>query len=580
MKILKGKPASGGIAIGKATGLVSENAGFKVHFNIEESKRLYFRLKEKVDAELKDLGGENSGEAADSLLDSYLMLINDPVFEETVLKKISQGIGLFDAIKQSGEEIAESLRMSDDEYLKERSADVLGVSDELLRQLSAFARQLRKDEAGKEDVSGNNDEAGNENVSGNEDAPGNEGRAYQNENAPTDGDESEELILVAEALLPTQLLRLNKKSLRGIVLSQGSLTDHTSILAGNMGIPCIIGLGDELLHCEPQKIVIDGDSGTVYLDPDKTLLDSFGKKLRSLRKKREDTLNKLRSGALSDRKCKISVMANISSIEDAKDADRNHADGIGLFRTEFLYLRGDDYPTEMEQFEAYRAVLGTMGERRVIIRTCDIGYDKAADYMQLPYEENPGMGIRGIRVSLENPEMFITQLRALYRASIYGNLQIMFPMISSLREIILAKKYCEEAQRLLRKENIPFKQVPLGIMIETPAAALLSDEFAKEVDFFSIGSNDLTQYTTGADRINSDMEKYYDSAHPAVLKLIEMTVENAHKNGIPAGICGELAADFAMSDFFIKIGIDELSVSAPKVIPLKLELENTLKSNI
>ncbi|MCR4789137.1 MAG: phosphoenolpyruvate--protein phosphotransferase [Lachnospiraceae bacterium] len=536
---LKGIAASGGIAVASVLRIHGQKAVKGFGGDAGEARKLYFELKKQAHKEFERLAGisrETGNGDMSGLFDSYRMMIEDPNFEEAVLGRINRGVALSDAIRESGEEMAASLVASGDEYIKARSADVMGISDELIHQLS----ELNEPETGeepKEDILGTGP-----------------------------------YVVIAVRLSPTQLLRLDKRKIEAICLSEGTVNDHTAILAGSMGIPCVVGLGPGLMKEGTERIAVDGTAGMVYLDPDNETVRKYLDVKESIRLRRERARLRLKDRPVTDCGRTVKVCCNISSPDDIDDITANDADGVGLFRTEYLYLKGNDYPSEEEQFESYSEVLRKMKGKEVIIRTCDIGFDKAVDYMKLPVEQNPGMGIRGIRISFERPEMFKTQLRALYRASVFGDLKIMFPMISSIWEIREAKRYCEEVRSELDLEGKEYGDVKIGIMIETPSSALLSGEFAKEVDFFSIGSNDLTQYTIGADRINPDISRYYDAYHPAVKELIRMTVENAHKCGIKVGICGELASDENMTGFFKEICIDELSVSPSRLLRVKLDL--------
>ena len=538
MTELRGIAASGGIAIAGVLRIRENQKTGTFEGGLAESKRLYNELKKLAHNEFRRLSSLSEGSDAAGmaeLFDSYRMIIDDPCFEDAVLDRLDAGAALSDAIKESGEELAASLVALEDEFISARSADVMGVSDELLRQLSRIGMHSDEPEEGT-DRSG------------------------------------ESFIIVSKRLSPAQLMRIDKQKIEAICLSEGTVNDHTSILAGSMGIPCVVGLGPDLLSGKYEKLVVDGNDGIVFLDPDEAIV----KRYEDMKEKFLDLRNKaklrLLGRPLTECGRMIKVSCNISSPDDIDEDTSKYADGVGLFRTEYLYLKTNDYPTEEEQFEAYSAALKKMNGKDVIIRTCDIGFDKAVDYMKLPNEQNPGMGIRGIRISLERPEMFKTQLRALYRASVYGRLKIMFPMISSIWELREARRYCEEVKKELKAEGIRYGNVMLGIMIETPSSALLSSSLAKEADFFSIGSNDLTQYTIGADRINADISRYYDPHHPAVMELIAMTVRNAHDKGIHVGICGELASDIQMMGFFKEIGIDELSVTPSRLLEIKMNL--------
>ena len=379
------------------------------------------------------------------------------------------------------------------------------------------------------------------------------------------------VLLAADDLAPSETVQLDKSKILGFITAGGSGSSHTAILARTMGIPAIVGVGDALKpEYEGRSCIIDGATGNVVIDPDDMTRDYLLKKREEqLRLQRLLETLKGQPNVTKDGKS-IRIYCNIGSPDDVHAVQVNDGGGIGLFRSEFLYLNSPDYPTEDQQFEAYKKVLADMGGKEVIIRTLDIGADKQIGYFNLPKEDNPAMGMRALRICLNRPEIFKTQLRALYRASAFGKLGIMFPMVTSVWEVREAKKYCEEVKRDLKAEGIPFAEdVQVGIMIETPAAAIMSDRLAKEVDFFSCGTNDLTQYTLACDRQNNDLGRFYDPHNPAVLRLLKMVTENAHKNGIWVGICGELGADLTLTETFLAIGVDELSVSPRAVLPLR-----------
>ena len=384
------------------------------------------------------------------------------------------------------------------------------------------------------------------------------------------------VLLASDDLAPSETIQLDKSKILGFITSMGSGSSHTAILARTMGIPAIVGLGDQLDPIyEGRQVVVDGSTGVVIIDPTEDVFADFVQK-REAQLHRQALLATLKGeeNITRDGK-KIRVYCNIGSPEDVDAVLTNDGGGIGLFRSEFLYLNSSTYPTEEQQFEAYKAVLTGMAGKEVIIRTCDIGADKQIDYFELPKEENPALGMRALRISLTRPGFFRTQLRALYRASAYGKLGIMFPMVTSVWEVRETKKLIEDVKRELRKEGLPYSDhVEIGIMIETPAAAILSDRLAKEVDFFSCGTNDLTQYTLACDRQNNDLGRFYDPHHPAVVRLLKMVVDNAHRNGIWVGICGELGADLEMTETFLAIGIDELSVSPRAVLPLRQKIRS------
>ena len=382
------------------------------------------------------------------------------------------------------------------------------------------------------------------------------------------------MILAAKDLAPSETVQMDKSKLLGFVTELGSSNSHTAILARTMNIPALIGIpvSEEM---NGKMAVIDGVKGELIVEPDEELLASYQEKKREEERQRELLLQlKGKEDVTLDGK-KIRLYANIGSVGDVARVLANDADGIGLFRSEFLYLEKDTFPTEEEQFQAYRTVAETMAGKKVIIRTLDIGADKQADYFNLDHEENPAMGYRAIRICLDRPEIFKTQLRALLRASAYGNIGIMYPMIISVNEVLQAKKYVEEIKAELDEKGIPYGDVEQGVMIETPAAVMISAQLAREVDFFSLGTNDLTQYTLAIDRQNAKLDNIYDSHHPAVLEMIRMTVENGHKENCWVGICGELGADTTLTETFLKMGVDELSVSPGSVLPIREIIRKT-----
>ena len=381
----------------------------------------------------------------------------------------------------------------------------------------------------------------------------------------------DQVILAADDLAPSETMQLDTKKILGFVLSGGSASSHTAILARNLGIATVVNTGTQIhTDLEGKMAVVDGFTGTVYLDPDEATLTAMQEKQKQAQAERERLENVRGKESVTQDGQKVLIYANAGNPADLPRVVASDAEGIGLFRSEFLYLENDDYPTEEQQFEAYKKALTAMEGKRVVIRTMDIGADKKADYFDLDPEENPAMGLRAIRICLTRPELFKTQLRALCRASVYGRLAIMFPMIISVEEVRKAKALLAEVMARLKKEGIPCaEQIETGIMIETPAAALVSDALAEEVDFFSLGTNDLTQYTLAIDRQQTKLDAFFDPHHPAVLRLIELTAKNAHKAGIWVGICGELGADLSLTEAFLRMGIDELSVSATSVLPLR-----------
>ena len=382
----------------------------------------------------------------------------------------------------------------------------------------------------------------------------------------------DKVIICADDLAPSETVSLDKEKVLAFVTAHGSSNSHTAILARNMNIPAVIGVGDEFLAAvkDGDFAAVDGFAGEVFVNPNDETLDVILKKQKEDLEKKEllKTLKGKENVTLDG--TKINIFANIGSVENIGAVLANDAGGIGLFRSEFLYLENDNYPTEQQQFEAYKRVLESMGGKKVIIRTLDIGADKQVDYFNLKKEENPALGLRAIRICLTRPDIFKTQLRALFRASAFGNLGIMFPMITSLSELEKILEICDEVKAQLREDDIEYNdKTEIGIMIETPAAAVISDRLAPLVDFFSVGTNDLTQYTLACDRQNPELDQFCDTHHEAVLRLIEMSAKNAHANGAWIGICGELAADTSLTEAFLRMGIDELSVSPPYVLKVR-----------
>ena len=468
------------------------------------------------------------------LFETHQMMAEDLDYEEAIEQRITEEkMNAEAAIADTAEQFAAMFEAMDDTYMQARAADVKDVSRRLLDILSgAVAGGIASD-------------------------------------VP--------VILAADDLAPSETVQLDKSKILGFITAGGSGSSHTAILARTMGIPAIVGVGGALkAEYAGRPVIIDGATGNVVIDPDDMTRDRLMKKREEqLRLQRLLETLKGQPNVTKDGKS-IRVYCNIGSPEDVHAVQVNDGGGIGLFRSEFLYLNCEDYPTEDQQFEAYKQVLSDMEGKEVIIRTLDIGADKQIGYFNLPHEDNPAMGMRALRICLSRPEVFRTQLRALYRASAYGKLGIMFPMVTNVWEVREAKRLCEEVKRDLKTEGIPYSEdVSLGIMIETPAAVMLSDRLAKEVDFFSIGTNDLTQYTLACDRQNNDLGRFYDPHHPAVLRMIRLVTQNAHKNGIWVGICGELGADLTLTETFLAIGVDELSVSPRAVLPLRNAIRMT-----
>ena len=471
------------------------------------------------------------GEEKSLLFQIHQMMLEDLDYRDSVTGMIrSEHVNAEYAVDQTAAQFSQMFAQMDDDYMKERAADVLDVSRRVIRLLT-----------------GQGDEA-------------------------LEGDTP--CIIAADDLVPSETARLDRSKVLGFITARGSSNSHTAIFARTMGIPAVVGLGDSLLEeFDGKQVFVDGGSGQVYVDPDaQTAAELEDRRDQEAAHRRYLDTFRGREAVAPDGH-RVLVCANIGAPKDLEAVQGADADGIGLFRSEFLYLGRDDYPPEEDQYQAYRQVLEAMDGRMVVIRTLDIGADKQADYFQLPKEENPAMGLRAIRICLTRPEVFRTQLRALYRASAHGKLGIMFPMITSVSEVLRIKEICAQVREELKADGIPFDEhVELGIMIETPAAAVISDLLAQEVDFFSIGTNDLTQYTLAVDRQNAQVESFCDRHHEALLRLIRTTVENAHKAGIWAGICGELAADTTLTDFFMEVGVDELSMTPGAILETKAKI--------
>ena len=533
MITIQGKGVSTGVGIGPLYYYRRATTEIKF-YQVEDKDAEWDRFKAAQATAVEQLGAlaektrVEVGEEEAFLFETHQMMAEDLDYEESIEGIIKEeGLNAEAAVSRTAEIFAEMFASMDDSYMKERAADVKDVSSRILGILAGV-------------VQGGIDS----------DVP---------------------VIVAADDLAPSETIQLDKSKILGFVTSQGSGSSHTAILARTMGIPAIVGLGDALKEdFAGRDVVIDGATGVVVVDPDEETRTRFLRKRDELLRQRE-LLEKLKGedNITKDGKT-IRVYCNIGSPEDVHAVHENDGGGIGLFRSEFLYLNSTTYPTEEEQYEAYKKVLTDMNGKEVIIRTCDIGADKQIDYFELPEEENPALGMRALRISLARPDFFRTQLRALFRASAYGKLGIMFPMVTSVWEVREAKRLCEAVKRELDEEGIPYSsEVEIGIMIETPAAAILSDRLAKEVDFFSCGTNDLTQYTLACDRQNNDLGRFYDPHHPAVIRLLKMVADNAHANGIWVGICGELGADLDLTETFLAIGIDELSVSPRAVLQVR-----------
>lgn len=532
----------------EGTSILEEIAIGKIHYYSKEKQvvqrnhvddteaelRRYEAAKEKALRQLHELyekARKEAGEDSAAVFDVYAMILEGDQFDASIRSAIeSQNVNAEYAVAVAGDDLAKMFEAMDDEYFRARSADIRDLSERLISILQGDSVK----------------------------------------SAPGVG----AVILAAKDLTPSETVQMDKSRLLGFVTEFGSSNSHTAILARTMNVPALMGIPvDE--HLEGRIAIIDGVNAALILDPDEETLEYYQEKKRE-NKRRRELLQELKGkeDVTLDGK-HIRLYANIGSVEDTAEALANDAAGIGLFRSEFLYLGKSDYPTEEEQFQAYRTVVQNMAGRKVIIRTLDIGADKQADYFNLAHEDNPAMGYRAIRICLDQPEIFKTQLRALLRASAYGSIGIMFPMIISVKEVQQAKQYVADIKAELDENGIPYGDVELGVMIETPAAVIISEQLAKEVDFFSIGTNDLTQYTLAIDRQNAKLDNIYDSHHPAVLEMIRMTVENGHKGGCWVGICGELGADTTLTEDFLKMGVDELSVTPGSVLPIREIIRNT-----
>ena len=533
-----GKSVFGGIAIGKI--MVYEKGEHQVKrvkvTDAEAEKNRYYEAVERAFkqlGELHDKALREVGEANAAIFEIHQMMLEDDDYKESVEHIIeSQMVNAEYAIAQTGDNFSQMFAAMDDEYMRGRAADVKDITERLLGILSG--------------------------------------------NTESGVDADEPVIMVAEDLAPSETVQMDKSKILSFVTQKGSVNSHTAILARTMGIPALIGSDiviDESLN--GKLAVVDGTNGVVYIEPDAATLSAMQEEQRKDNEKKA-LLQELKGkeDVTLDGK-KIKLYSNIGNIKDLANVIANDAAGIGLFRSEFIYLESDTFPTEEEQFNIYRTVAESMAGKPVIIRTLDIGADKQCDYFGLDKEDNPALGLRAIRICLTRPEIFKTQLRALYRASAYGNISIMYPMIISEQEVDKIKVIENEVKDELTEQGIEFGNPKSGIMIETPAAVIMSRQLAKKVDFFSIGTNDLTQYTLAIDRQNTKLDDFYDAHHPAILAMIRMVVENAHAEGIWAGICGELGADTTLTEEFLKMGVDELSVSAGKVLAVRKVIRET-----
>lgn len=530
MDSIKGKIANKGIAIGPIRNLGNNHQMVRrsrVDDTAQELQR-FVEAKECAQEELKELYEKalpQVGEEHAAIFEVHQMMLDDADYCDSIEHMItSQQVNAEFAVATTGDNFAAMFAAMDDEYMRARAADVKDISERVVRILCGVT-------------------------------------------VVSEG-EQQTAIILADDLAPSETIQLERSEVLAFVTREGSVNSHTAILARMMNIPALVATPvEEVL--DGTLAIVDGKQGLFIINPDEEMLSYYQKQLEAEEEQRKLLTTLKGKESVTTGGKKIHLYANIGGVSDVAAVLENDAEGIGLFRSEFLYLQNDHYPTEEEQFAAYRRVLEVMAGKRVVIRTLDIGADKKIDYFNLDEEENPALGYRAVRICLDRPEIFKTQIRALYRASIYGRLAVMIPMIVSVWEVTEVKRIMEEIRQELEEQGIPYGEIELGIMIETPAAVMIAEELAKEVDFFSIGTNDLTQYTLAIDRQNNKLERYYDAHHPAVLKMIQMVIDAAHKAGIWAGICGELGADTTLTKTFVDMGIDELSVAPGMVLPIR-----------
>ena len=532
MKKFTGKGVYGAIAMGKISVFQKQDTLIQ-RTSVKDTEAEKARVEAAKAAAAEQLQAiyekalKEVGETNAQIFEIHMMMLEDDDYNESIQNIIdTQKVNAEYAVSITADNFAEMFSAMDDAYMQARAADVRDISERLVSVLS-----------------------------------GNAGGGVQTE---------EPVIIAAQDLAPSETVQMDKQKVLSFVTIDGSMNSHTAILARTMGIPALVGASVPLDDTIDGRLgIVDGVSGVLYVEPDEeTLAQMKEKQAQQEEQKRLLELLKGRENKTLDGKT-IQLYANIGNSKDLAAVLQNDAGGIGLFRSEFIYLEREDFPTEEEQFQIYKTVVQTMAGKRVIIRTLDIGADKQCEYFHMDKEDNPAMGCRAIRICLTRPEIFKTQLRALFRASAFGKLAIMYPMITSVKEVRAVKQIVSEVKEELDRQGIEYNTPEQGIMIETPAAVMISDELAKEVDFFSIGTNDLTQYTLAIDRQNTKLEAFYDAHHPAVLKMIEMTIANAHKAGIWAGICGELGADTQLTKEFLAMGVDELSVSPAKILPVR-----------
>ncbi len=482
---------------------------------------------------------QGSSDEAD-ILEAHMMMMDDVTFEDMVKENIwNKSMNAAYAVSDASKTLIQIFNQMDNQYMKERALDLKDVTQRIIQKI------LHPEEVAADGFNSAGDM----------------------------------IILGAKDLMPSETIQMDKSKILAILTEEGTANSHTVIIARSLNIPAIIGIGNELHSgLEGKEVIVDGEQGCIYVDPDEETVHIYEEKANALQQQKEEEKQLIGLESVTQDGRRLNIYANIGSPEEAEAACRYDAEGIGLFRSEFLFLDKQTYPSEEEQFEAYKDVAVAMEGRRVIVRTIDIGADKQVDYFNIPKEENPAMGYRAIRICLEEQGIFRTQLRALYRASAYGRIAIMFPMIISVEEVIEIKSIIQNVQDELKAEKIAFNEnVELGIMIETPASVVMSSELSKEVDFFSIGTNDLTQYTLALDRQNPRIERFYNPHHPAILRMIKYVVDSAHENGKWVGVCGELGGDFELLEYFMSIGLDEVSIAPAKVLKMRKLLRSMKK---
>lgn len=543
MREYSGKSVYGGIAIGPIKVIKKDNSQVKrIHITDTESEvNRFVQAKQNSKEQLEKLYEKavlEVGEANAAIFDIHNMMLDDLDYIESIENVIrTQSVNAEYAVALTGDNFSEMFSAMDDDYMKARASDVKDISERIIRNLAKI-----------EDINSSFDES---------------------------------VIIVADDLAPSETVQLDKEKVLSFVTVHGSSNSHTAILAKTMNIPSVINCPVEIdSDIDGAFGIVDGYNGKLYIEPDESIISAMKKRQQEDVEKQKLLFTlKGKSNTTLDGK-EIKLYGNIGNLKDLASVFINDGDGIGLFRSEFIYLERNDFPSEEEQFQIYKVAAETLAGKKLIIRTLDIGADKQAGYFNLESEENPAIGYRAIRICLKQPDIFKTQLRAIYRASAFGNISIMYPMIISVDEVKRIKEITEEVKNELKAGGVTFNDVEQGIMIETPAAALISDELAKEVDFFSIGTNDLTQYTLAIDRQNSKIDDFFNPHHPAVLRMIKMVIDNAHKNNIWVGICGELGADTDLTPVFLKMGIDELSVSPSAILKVRKKIRETDLSKI